>query len=209
MKLRYSERAIKMKDILTAIKDRRSYYSIEKKSPISDDELIEALKTIVKNSPSGFNMQSGKIVILLDEHHDKLWDIVMNTLRDRVPTDKFGESEKKINGFAAGYGTVMYFDDKAIVEKTAEENPKYADNFRLWAEHGMGILQVNIWNVLEAMGFGVNIQHYNPIIDEEVKSTWNIPESWALRAQMPFGLPTAEPKEKEFLPIEERVKIYK
>lgn len=198
-----------MKDILTAIKDRRTYYSIEKKSPVSDDELTQVISEIVKDTPSAFNMQSGKIVLLLGEHHDKLWSIVMETLRKKVPADKFDKTEKKINGFAAGYGTVLYFDDTAIVEKNAADMPNYADNFRLWAQHGMGILQGNIWNTLEAMGFGVNIQHYNPIIDDEVKSTWNIPDSWQLQAQMPFGLPTAEPGEKDFLPIEERFKLYK
>lgn len=198
-----------MKDLLMAIKDRRTYYNIEKVTPVGDDELIETLKTVVKNSPSAFNMQSGKIVILLGEHHDKLWSIVMETLRKKVPAEKFGPTEAKVNGFAAGYGTVLYFDDTAIVEKAASENPRYADNFRLWAQHGMGIIQGNIWNVLEAMGFGANIQHYNPIIDDEVKKTWDIPDSWTLLAQMPFGLPTTDPDKKDFLPIEERVKIFK
>ena len=198
-----------MKDILTAIKDRRTYYNIEKKSPVSDDELVQTLQEIVKNTPSAFNMQSGKIVVLLGEQHDKLWSIVMETLRKRVPPEKFGKTEAKINGFAAGYGTVMYFDDTDIVEKNAADNPKYADNFRLWAQHGMGILQGNIWNTLEAMGFGVNIQHYNPIIDDEVKSIWNIPNSWNLLAQMPFGVPTGDPDDKDFLPIDERVKVFK
>lgn len=198
-----------MKDLLMAIKDRRTYYNIEKVTPVGDDELIETLKTVVKNSPSAFNMQSGKIVILLDGHHDKLWSIVMETLRKKVPAEKFGPTEAKVNGFAAGYGTVLYFDDTAIVEKAAAENPRYADNFRLWAQHGMGIIQGNIWNVLEAMGFGANIQHYNPIIDDEVKKTWDIPDSWTLLAQMPFGLPTADPDEKDFLPIDERVKVFK
>lgn len=199
-----------MKDILEAIKDRRTYYNIEKKSPVKDEELVNTLENVVKDTPSAFNMQSGKIIILLAEHQDKLWkDIVMETLRKLVPADKFGPTEKKVNGFASGYGTVLYFNDDDIVEKNAADNPKYADNFRLWAQHGMGILQGNIWNVLEAMGFGVNIQHYNPIIDDEVKKNWNVPDSWTLLAQMPFGLPTADPDKKDFLPIEERVKIFK
>lgn len=198
-----------MKDILTTINERRTYYNIESKSPVSDDELINALQDVVKNSPSAYNMQSGKIAILLGANHQKLWDIVMETLRERVPADKFKTTEQKINGFAAGYGTVLYFDDTQIVEKNATDMPKYADNFRLWAQHGMGIIQGNIWNVLEAMGFGVNIQHYNPIIDAEVKETFDIPDSWELLAQMPFGLPTADPGAKDYLPIEERVKVFK
>lgn len=198
-----------MKDILTAIETRRSYYGISRKSPISDDELIDIIQKVVKNTPSAYNMQSGKVVLLLGENHDKLWSIVMETLRKIVPAEKFSTTEAKINSFAAGYGTVLYFDDTEIVEKNATANPKYADNFRLWASHGMGILQGNIWNVLEAVGFGANIQHYNPIIDDEVKKTWDIPESWTLLAQMPFGEPTAEPGKKDFDPVDSRVKVFK
>ena len=32
-------------------------------------------------------------------------------------------------------------------------------------------------------------EHYNPIIDEEVMKTWNLPGKWSLIAQMPFGEP--------------------
>jgi predicted oxidoreductase (fatty acid repression mutant protein) len=53
------------------------------------------------------------------------------------------------------------------------------------------------------------LQHYNPLIDDEVKKEWNIPSNWRLIAQMPFGNPTTEPGEKEFNSLEDRVKIYK
>lgn len=198
-----------MKDMLRAIRDRRTFYNIEKVSPVGDEELIEKLEEVVKYSPSAFNMQSGKIIILLEDQHDKLWDIVMETLRKRVPAEKFGRTEAKVNGFKAGYGTILYFDDKSIVKEFAEQNPHYADNFELWAQHGAGIIQGNIWNELEDLGFGANLQHYNPIIDDEVKKTWSVPDSWQLLAQMPFGLPTSEPDEKEFDPIDERVKVFK
>ena len=52
-------------------------------------------------------------------------------------------------------------------------------------------------------------QHYNPLIDDEVKTEWNVPANWKLIAQMPFGNPTAAPGEKEFQPLEERVKFHK
>ncbi|MEH7260882.1 nitroreductase, partial [Bacillus toyonensis] len=49
----------------------------------------------------------------------------------------------------------------------------------------------------------------NPLIDDEVKQEWNVPANWKLIAQMPFGNPTATPGEKEFQPLEERVKFHK
>lgn len=69
------------------------------------------------------------------------------------------------------------------------------------------MLQFAIWTQLEAEGLGVNLQHYNPVIDEAVKKEFNIPDEWRLIAQMPFGDPTAVLAEKEFMDIEERVLV--
>ena len=68
--------------------------------------------------------------------------------------------------------------------------------------------QFAIWTMLEDAGLGASLQHYNPLIDEEVRRTWNLPNSWMLIAEMPFGTPTAEPDEKEFQDLSERIKIF-
>ena len=69
--------------------------------------------------------------------------------------------------------------------------------------------QFVIWSGLCDAGFGVSIQHYNPLIDEEVSKEWDLPSNWKLIAQMPFGAPTADPEEKSISSIKERIKIYK
>lgn len=61
---------------------------------------------------------------------------------------------------------------------------------------------------LEADGIGASLQHYNPIIDEEVKRAWGIPQEWSLIAQMPFGEPDEQPGERSFLPFEDVVQIH-
>ena len=58
------------------------------------------------------------------------------------------------------------------------------------------------------MGLGASLQHYNPLIDDEVRRTWNLPGDWMLIAQMPFGTPTGEPGEKEFEDLSKRIKIF-
>lgn len=65
-----------------------------------------------------------------------------------------------------------------------------------------------IWCALEAEGLGANLQHYNPIIDAKVAREWNVPESWALRAQMVIGGPTDQPGEKSFKVVGERFLVY-
>ena len=47
--------------------------------------------------------------------------------------------------------------------------------------------QYALWVALEAEGFGANLQHYNPIIDQKAAQTWNVPLDWKLRSQLVFG----------------------
>jgi predicted oxidoreductase (fatty acid repression mutant protein) len=84
----------------------------------------------------------------------------------------------------------------------------YKDNFPVWSLQSSGMLQFTIWTALEDAGLGASLQHYNPLIDDQVKSLWKLPDKWKLLAQMPFGKPLAAPSEKEFLPLEGRVKVF-
>ena len=61
---------------------------------------------------------------------------------------------------------------------------------------------------LDREGFGANLQHYNPLIDEKVASEWNLPKNWSLKGQLVFGKPVGDPKEKSFKPLEERVFVH-
>lgn len=59
--------------------------------------------------------------------------------------------------------------------------------------------------MLEDAGMGASLQHYNPLIDDEVRKAWNLPGDWKLVAQMPFGVPVAQPGSKEVMSLDERV----
>ena len=71
------------------------------------------------------------------------------------------------------------------------------------------MVQHAMWVALAERGIGASLQHYNPVIDESVHREWDIPSDWKLVSQMPFGTPTAPPGEKDFLPIDSRIKVYK
>ena len=132
----------------------------------------------------------------------------MDALRAVVPADKFAPTEAKIQGFAAAYGTVLFFEETSVVEKMQQQFAAYAANFPIWAQQANGMLQYAVWMLLEEQGFGVSLQHYNPLIDEQVKRTWGLPASWKLIAEMPFGTPLAAPGEKAFAPLESRMKVF-
>lgn len=68
--------------------------------------------------------------------------------------------------------------------------------------------QYVLWAGLEAEGFGANLQHYNPVIDQKAQNHWNIPPEWSLKAQLVFGGKAGEPNEKTYKPVEERMFLY-
>lgn len=195
---------------LDAIAHRRSYYALKNESPISDDAIREIVECTIKHVPSPFNSQSTRLVVLLGEHHQKVWELTKDVLRERIAPDKFAQTEQKINAsFQSGYGTILYYEDQSVVRGLQEKFPSYADNFPIWSEQTNGMHQLTLWTALEDAGFGASLQHYNPIIDEVVAKEFKIDADWKLRAQMPFGVPAGEPGEKTFEPLEERLLFLK
>ncbi|HDK7174434.1 nitroreductase family protein [Clostridium sporogenes] len=197
------------KDFYEAIEKRRTFYGISKEAVASDDRIKEVIEHAVKHTPSAFNSQSTRIVLLLGDKHDKLWSITKEALRKIVPEDKFGSTEEKINSFASGYGTILYFEDMSVVEDLQKQFALYKDNFPIWSQQSSGMHQFVIWTSLEIEGFGASLQHYNELIEEDVKKEWDIPNNWKLIAQMPFGKPVVNPDEKQYKPLEERIRIIK
>ncbi len=191
-----------------AVESRRTYYAIGKDIEVSLDEIKNVVEHSVKYVPSSFNSQSGRAVVLVGEHHDKLWEIVRETLRKIVPAEAFASTDEKVNAFKNGFGTILFFEDMAVVKGLQEAFPLYQDNFPLWSTQSSGMLQFTVWTALEELGLGASLQHYNPLIDDEVRSTWGLPESWKLMSEMPFGNRLAEPGEKEFSPLDNRFKVF-
>jgi uncharacterized protein len=196
-------------DFLTAVRERRSIYGIRKESPISDERIEEIIREAIKHTPSAFNSQSTRVVLLLGEQHDKLWDLTTEVLKSVVPESQFESTQQRMNGFRSGDGTVLFFEDQSVIEELQRKFPLYQDNFPVWSQHTNAMHQFVIWTALEAEGLGASLQHYNALIDERVKAEWNIPESWQLVAQMPFGKPTTPANDKEFKPVEDRFKVFK
>lgn len=139
--------------------------------------------------------------------HQKMWDIKKEALRNKVAPEDFEPTEQKMTSFAAAYGTILYFEDTSITNHLAEQFTLYKDNFPIWASQSNGIMQFGIWSALAEIGIGASLQHYNPLIDNEVKATFNIPESYQLVAQMPFGNIVAPATEKQVVSEDEMVLI--
>lgn len=196
-----------MSKFLDSFKTRRTNYAISKETPISKDEIKDIINEVVINSPTAFNSQSDRVIVLFGEESDSFWEITREELRKIVPEEQLNDTDQRINGFKNGYGTILFFEEADIIKGLQENVPLYKDNFPIWSLEGAGMLQLAVWTALSEQGFGASLQHYNPLVDAEVAKRWNVPSSWKLLAQMPFGKKTAEAGQKEVQPIENRVKF--
>ena len=193
---------------LDSINNRRSIYHIGKNVSLSQPQIVELIQTAVEQSPSSFNSQSSRAVILFGQHHHDFWQIVADTLRKLVPESAFEATNNKIASFAAGFGTVLFYEDQDIIKNLQEQFALYADNFPVWSEHSTGIAQFSVWSTLAQESIGASLQHYNPVIDDAVKARFSIPDSWKLRAQMPFGSIESPAGDKNYMQRDERFKVF-
>ncbi|WP_334469376.1 nitroreductase family protein [Arsenophonus sp. PmNCSU2021_1] len=191
------------------IKKRRTIYNIDNLLPISEERLITLVKEAVKETPSSFNSQTSRVVILFGDEHKKLWhNITKETLKEIVAKEIFTTTEKKIDSFAAGAGTVLFFEEQNIIEQLQQKFPLYADNFPVWSEQSSGMAQYAVWTSLAQEKVGASLQHYNPLIDEKVHASWHIPNSWKLRAQLVFGAIKQPANEKTYIDDDVRFKVF-
>jgi len=197
------------KNFFEAVTERRTFYGISKDEVVSDDRIKEIVEHAVKYTPSAFNSQSARVVLLLGKQHDRFWNITLESLRKVVPAENFKPTEDKINSFKSGYGSVLYFEDQNVVKYLQEQFATYKDNFPIWSQQSSGMLQLVVWTALQNEGFGASLQHYTELIEADVKKEWNIPGNWKFIAQMPFGKQTAQPDEKQFQISSEHIKVFK
>ncbi len=195
-------------DVQKIAETRRSVYALNKNLPLPAAEVVGIIEHAVLHTPSSFNSQSTRVIALLGAEHEKLWQITEDALRAIVPADKFEPTAQKLAMFKAAAGSVLFFEDQNVVKGLQEQFPSYAANFPVWSEHTSGMHQYAVWTTLAAAGIGANLQHYNPVIDAAVAKEWQVPESWTLRAQMVFGGIAAPAGDKEFGPLEQRLKVF-
>lgn len=196
-------------DFFQSIKNRRSIYALSKDPVLSDDELKEIIEHASKHVPSIKNIHTTRIVLLLHDEHEAFWEETSKILEMLDDQEAFINTKAKLEMFGHAYGTILFFEDQAKIEQIKAESPSYEDYVASWSEQSSGMLQFTIWVALEIEGYGASLQHYNPLINEKVRQGWDLPSSWNLRAQMPFGKPVEYPNAKQVQSTEERLLVYR
>lgn len=104
-----NNRMASTKSFAEAVKDRRTYYALSNESTIPDSRVQEIVKDAVLHTPSAFNSQTSRVVVLLGDEHVKTWDIIAEVYKQQLPEEKFNQANKRFVGFRAAYGTVRPF----------------------------------------------------------------------------------------------------
>lgn len=186
--------------IVNALEQRRTYYSLNNELPVSEAEVEELVKHITELVPDAFNMKSARVAVAFGDKHQAFWDGAFDAFGGKV-------AREKMDSFKAAAGTILYFIDQDVVKALQAQFELYADNFPTWAQQANGMLQISIWSALREKNIGASLQHFNPVVDELAHELLDVPQTWTLVAQMPFGGIAAEPDNKGTEDIDQRVKV--
>ena len=202
-------RGYTVKSYAQTIASRRSIYSISDNLSISDEELSALVAAALEATPSAFNAQAARAVILLGQQHQHFWQLVSAALRDTLSDDEFWEADERVDGFADGYGTILFFEDEAVLAAAAAEAGADASELASWGDQECAIALYNVWNMLEDVGVGASVQHYGALVDAPMRAKWGIAPEWRLVAQMPFGEFDSLPQDKDVVAGASRLRVFK
>lgn len=186
---------------------RRSIIHISPTLPVADQELINIVEQCVLNCPTPFNAQSARAVILFGAAHHTFWRMVDTALAALVSAENLARARVRLNAFDQGYGTVLFFEDTDILQQLQQQYKDYASSMETWIQQANGILQYMVWQIMAEQNIGASLQHYGNLVEDQISSVFNLPKSWQLVAQMPFGSIAQPAENKDFAPLETRVLV--
>jgi uncharacterized protein len=194
-----------MKTLINAINSRRSMTQLKKTTPLHQENISQMIQDVLKNTPSAFNSQSSAALVIFNDTHESFWEEVRRRVLPLVSDEGAKErTNKKIDGFKSGDGTVIFLENQTINQSLRERFPLYASSVDLWADQGQGFVQYGVWLALHEQGFGVSLQHYNPLIDDYIYDNLDIQRHFKIVGQMPFGSIAGEPSPKKFVDLKQR-----
>ena len=190
-----------------AFDTRRTIYALGNELPVMPQAIVNIAERVLLHTPSAFNSQSSRLIVLFGKQHTQLWDITEAKLRQEVGNGDFSSSEKKIDSFRAAAGTVLFFEDSDVVKALQDKFPLYAHHFPTWAQQTSAMHQYALWTELRTLEVGASLQHYNPPIDNDAATVFKVPDNWVLVAQMPFGNILEPAGKKTYQPLNERMRV--
>ena len=101
------------------------------------------------------------------ENHTAFWEMVRSAIKKIVSEAAFKSSSEKIDSFQLAMP--RYFSLRTGRSNPSKLLPLYKDNFPVWSEQSSGMLQLVIWTALCEQGLEPLLQHYNELVEKDVK----------------------------------------
>lgn len=80
--------------------------------------------------------------ILFGAHHKKLWNnIILSAMHSTLPSDAVPGVENRINGFTAGLGTVLFFEDQDTLDTLGKRQSMVVSLAPSWSDVASGMVQ--------------------------------------------------------------------
>lgn len=189
------------------IKERRTAYAIGTNTELSNKEIADRIREVTQQIPTAFNSQTTRLVVVFGEDNVKLWDHILDIQKDVMEGDMWEMMSGVMQGAKAGVGTVLFFEDRDAVKGALGENERAT----VYKQHHSANAQYGIWLALTDLGLGGSLQHMNigfeQGFDKSVKEMFDLPASYEMIAQMPFGSIEAEPNPKDHIDSSEQVRV--
>ncbi|MCD2138411.1 nitroreductase family protein [Salinicoccus halitifaciens] len=196
-----------MSTFLDLVEKRRTVYALGTDSEYSKEDIENRIREIVKQVPTAFNIQTTRVVVLFDEANDKFWDHIYDVQKNVLEGEMWDMMSGVMTGAKKGIGTVLFFEDKEAVEVMPAQGARQ-DAYK---QNNNANAQYAVWLALAEMDLGASLQHFNvgyeQGFDKGTKEMFNLPESYEMLAQMPFGSVEQEIGEKEHIDTEVQVKV--
>ncbi|SCU98997.1 LAME_0G01376g1_1 [Lachancea meyersii CBS 8951] len=184
----------KAAQFLETLAARRTIYALKPELPANVElqNVRDAVQEIIKHTPTCFNSQGNRAVILTGESHKCVWDHVYKT----IPIEAY--KTRPLSARDEALGTVVFLVNDAKTKEMQEAFPAWSDLFPEFVAHSSGSAQISAWTALELLGFGAHLQHFNELVKDALPKD-TVKEEWKVQGQLVFGLPVTGPIEKSFM----------
>ncbi|MBG9979976.1 nitroreductase family protein [Facklamia sp. DSM 111018] len=190
---------------------RRSHYVVGKNVDYTVEEIADYIGKVALEVPTAFNSQTSRLVIVTGEANAKVWNIIHQTQKEVLPAEMYEYFKGLFEGSENNaFGTILFFEDREAIKANIPTNEERQE---IYKEQNAANTQYATWLALTELDLGATLQHFNvgykQGFDRSLREALNLPESWELNAQMPFGSIEAEANPKDKMPVDEKVLVIK
>lgn len=199
-----------MTDLITTIQKRRSQYAISGQSQVSNEKVAEVVTQVNREVPTAYNSQTNRVVLVFGQANEKVWQHIADVQRSVLGEEGWQMMGGIIEGAKNAQGTALFFAD---IEAVKNWIPATEERQEVFKQHNSANAQYATWLALTDLGLGATLQHFNighdQGHDKGIREILDLPDSYELVAQMPFGAIEEPAGEKEYIDSETLVQVYK